>query len=309
VIKGWAALPLAAGAALIFAGPAMADISGLNNSIANAYGPLQPATAYLGAFDSPDDVEYASFSVEEAGESVHFDVENTVANCQSVYQNGCPMYATLITGAGLQVGGEGSSAGTGPVDAGMSDVIDWTFEAGGTYYVAFDSSGDLPTYQITYAASLPSTTGGSTTSGGSTTTGGSTTSDSGTTSSGSTTSDSGTTSSGSTMSGAGAAVSSLRVSSREQGPFATARFLVGRPLRSVRLTLTLARGGAALGERRLRDVAPGVRVLEVRLDGAAVKALVSRGALRLRLALVAAPTVGSPTALSQQLTLVAPSRR
>jgi hypothetical protein len=142
---------LAALAALAVPAAALANINGRQaNSIATAY-PTTPGPTYSGDFQTQTETEYVSFNVQ-SGQSLHFVVRNTTANCSNPSsETPCPVFATLVTGGGQQVGGEGSSAGTGQVNAGRSDTIDWTFAQGGTYYVAVDSSGDFPTFTIAYS--------------------------------------------------------------------------------------------------------------------------------------------------------------
>ncbi|MCA1696436.1 MAG: hypothetical protein LC749_17900, partial [Actinobacteria bacterium] len=138
-------------ASLLPASAALADVGAPDDSIAQAFGPLAAGTLYSGSFVSPTDVDYLAFGVTQPGETLHFDVANTVHGCLSAAVTGCPVYATLIDGQGLQLGGEGSSAGTGPLtEDAATGVIDWTFDAAGVYYVAVDSDGDLPTYTVQY---------------------------------------------------------------------------------------------------------------------------------------------------------------
>lgn len=284
------------------AGPAAADISGPDDSIAQAYGPLQPATDYFGALRTSDDIDYASFVVAHAGESLHFDVENTVGRCLSPYQNGCPMYATLIDGAAQQVGDEGSGAGTGPVDAGATDVIDWTFDRAGTYYVVFDSDGDLPTYRVHYTVAPDAPLGAGPAAGGGSAGGAPTTP---ATTPGTTP---GTTRVGASPTAAGAAASDLRVRSPQHGPSVTARVSIGRPLRSLRATLAPAGGGPTLGTIRLIHPGIGTRTLRVTLDHDGARRLARRKHLRLRFRLVATPDVGPAVTLVRRVTLVSPRR-
>jgi len=135
--------------ALAFAAPAPADVVGPDDSLPQAYGPLQPGVSVSGKFTRPDDVDYLKFNVTAPNTAVHFTVTNTVGSCDSPDGPiGCAIWGTLIDGAQQQLGGEGSSAGTGQVNAGKSDVIDWTIAAPGTYYLAMDSGGALPSYRV-----------------------------------------------------------------------------------------------------------------------------------------------------------------
>lgn len=138
--------------------PAFADVSGPDNSIQTAFGPLAPATLYSGTFTSDSDVDYLAFDVARPGDQLHFDVSNTTGKCASPDLAGCPVYATLIDGAGQQLGGEGSAAGTGAVTTDApADTIDWTFPAPGRFYVAMDSGLAGPSYTIRYQL-VPATT-------------------------------------------------------------------------------------------------------------------------------------------------------
>lgn len=149
-------LILCALGALAIAAPATADVAGPDDSLAQAFGPLQPGVTVSGAFTSPDDVDYLSFKVTARNTAVHFTVTNTVGSCNSPDgPAGCAVWGTLIDGQQRQLGGEGSSAGTAEVDAGRKDVIDWTIADPGTYYLAMDSGGSLPSYQVRLAPPAP----------------------------------------------------------------------------------------------------------------------------------------------------------
>jgi hypothetical protein len=141
-------LILCALGALLVGAPASADVSGPDDSLAQAY-PLQPGVTVSGTFNSPTDVDYLSFSVTAPNTAVHFTVTNTTPSCSSPDgPAGCAVWGTLIDGQQQQLGGEGSSAGTDEVDAGKSDVIDWTVATPGTYYLAMDSGGSQPSYKV-----------------------------------------------------------------------------------------------------------------------------------------------------------------
>ena len=143
-------------AALAVAAPAFADVSGPDDSPEQAYGPLEPGKSVSGRFTRPDDVDYLSFRVTEARTPVHFSVRNTLSSCSSPDgPAGCGVWGTLIDGNRQQLGGEGSSAGTGEVDAGRSDVIDWVVATPGTYYLVLDSGGSLPSYTVRLSPPSP----------------------------------------------------------------------------------------------------------------------------------------------------------
>jgi hypothetical protein len=168
--------PLAAGVTLallwallaLVAPAAHADVFGPDESIAQAGGPLQPGNTYGGAFSSPDDIDYLSFDVTQPNQTLHFDVVNTLTDCNSPDLDFCPMWATLIDGNGQQLGGPDSYAGTGEVDYASSDTIDWTFPSPGRYYLVLDSSGDLPSFQLDFNVVVPGATGGGGGGGGGT---------------------------------------------------------------------------------------------------------------------------------------------
>jgi hypothetical protein len=124
--------------------------SGPDESISQAFGPLTFGVTYSGAFSTPDDVDYLSFTVT-AGQSIHVTVSNTLRHCVSPDDDACPVYATLMDGTDQQVGGSASSAGTIATTA-DTETINWTFASGGTYYVVMESNGNLtngsPTYTV-----------------------------------------------------------------------------------------------------------------------------------------------------------------
>ena len=142
-------LLVAAVVALVPAAAALADVAGPDDSTAQAYGPLQPGVTVSGSFTRPDDVDYLSFNVAAPNTAVHFVVSNTTGSCGSPDGAiGCAVWGTLIDGQQQQLGGEGSSAGTGEVDAGGTDAIDWVIAQPGTYYLVMDSGGYLPAYKV-----------------------------------------------------------------------------------------------------------------------------------------------------------------
>jgi hypothetical protein len=143
-----AVLAVVALASASAAGPARADVSGLGpgDSLGDPAGPMQMGVPYSGAFRRADDIDYVSFSAATAGSTLHFVVTNTYTGCDPAGY--CPIWGTLLDTAGQQLGGEGSTAGTGPVGPGDSDSIDWTFPAAGNYIIALEGNGDLATYQF-----------------------------------------------------------------------------------------------------------------------------------------------------------------
>lgn len=136
-------------AILTLAGPAAADVTGPDDSLAQAYGPLRPGVDVPGAFTGSDDVDYLSFRTTAPDTAVHITVTNTTGSCTSPDgPSACAVWGTLIDAGQQQLGGDGSSAGTDEVDAGATDVIDWMIAVPGTYYLAMDSGGSLPSYTV-----------------------------------------------------------------------------------------------------------------------------------------------------------------
>jgi hypothetical protein len=121
-----------------------------NSSISSAVGPIGAGVTYSGRFGGSGDVDYYYFVTTRDNVALHFNVRNTLSSCRG--GGNCQIYATLVSTAGQQLGGEGSTAGTGPVGyagSGYStDTIDWTFGPAGRYILVFDSDGGTPTYQF-----------------------------------------------------------------------------------------------------------------------------------------------------------------
>jgi hypothetical protein len=143
---------LCAAGVLLFTCPAaMADVSGLgpDETIGQPAGPLSLGVTYSGAFNNPDDIDVLFFSTSASNTTLHITVKNTLRTCSSpASEQPCPLWATLLDTLGRQLGGEGSSAGTGEVDYNAVDIIDWTFPQAGRYIIVLESSGDLPTFQF-----------------------------------------------------------------------------------------------------------------------------------------------------------------
>jgi len=136
---------------------ALADVAGPDESVSQAYGPLESGSAHSGAFASVNDVDYLSFVVGTAGQTLNFGVQNTTQVCNDPYAAGCPVYATLMDSSGMnQLGGDGSGAGT-IATSGDTETFSWTFTQPGTYYLLMESDGDLPPGSPSYAVSLTST--------------------------------------------------------------------------------------------------------------------------------------------------------
>ncbi len=277
------ALVAAALAAGALATPAaLGDVAGPDDSVQQAFGPIQPGTWYAGAFVRSDDVDHLAIGVPLANTLVHVDVENTVNPCTSPDLTGCPIWATLVDAAGQQVGGEGSSAGTGRVDAGGSDVVDWTFTVPGTYFLAMDSAGDLPTYRVRHTTTTPapavrparpvgtpSEPAGSGPSAG--------------------------------------AAATLSLARRQRATAVRARIAVRRPLR--RLTLAVVRNGTTITSTSFTAVRAGSRTVTLRLGPSARRALTRAGRLALTVRMVAVPVTGSRLVVRRAVTLVRPAPR
>ncbi len=121
-----------------------------NRSISSAVGPIGAGVTYSGRFGGDGDVDYYYFVTTRDNVSLHFSVRNTLSSCKG--GGNCQIYATLVSTAGQQLGGEGSAAGTGPIGYAGSgyptDTIDWTFGPAGRYILVFDSDGGTPSYQF-----------------------------------------------------------------------------------------------------------------------------------------------------------------
>ena len=249
-------------AALACAAPAVADVSGPDDSLATAYGPMQPGVTVAGTFNSPTDVDYLSFVVNSPNTAVHFDIANTATSCSSPDgPAGCAVWGTLIDSNQQQLGGEGSSAGTAEVDAGRHDVIDWTIATPGTYYLAMDSGGSLPSYRARLAPPKPT----------------------------------------------GPVITSLSASSIRHGSAVRARLRAGRPLRSVRATLsTLLHGHrVTIGRLSRGKTAQGSTTLTIKVTKAGRNALARspRHRLAVRLTVTAKPFVGTTANVRRAVTL------
>lgn len=298
------ALALVAGLAVPYTA-AHADLDGPDDTLAMAAGPLQPGTSYDGRFVRADDVDHLAFDVE-AGQTLHFDVQNTTSPCQSAYQTYCPIYGTLLDGAGQQLGGEGSSAGTGAVFPGDTDGIDWTFATGGRYYLVMDSAGDLPSYRVGFAPVVAPAPGTTTTTTTVTTTGGGKKGNGKGSATTTTSVVTGTvpTTATSPATPAAARVPALkvlgvnRVSSRG---VVTARVRVGARLTSLTASVVPAgRTAPVAGRTTLRALAKGTYVVRVTLPASA-RARVRRGLLRPSLRLVGRPVAGGVVTLTRRV--------
>jgi hypothetical protein len=286
-------------AALVAATVPLAAAVADGDSIATALGPLAPGAIYSGAFETADETEYVAFDVQ-AGQTLHFDVADTVQRCTSIYFNGCPIYATLVDAGGNQLGGEGSSAGTGALSTYWpAEAIDWTFDAGGRYYVAVDSDGDLPTYALGYRVVPPGAPAGTGTGPGTQTgTGGGAGTGAGT----------------GPGTGGGAKsdlppIASVGMRARQRGTVVRARVNIGRRL--TKLTLRLERLGSKgtappLGATRIGRVVVGRHTVAVRLDAKVRRELRRRGRLSLRLRIVADPASGATQSVVRRVTLLEP---
>jgi hypothetical protein len=151
------AFPASAGAEISGAGP--------DENIGQAFGPLHLGVTYSGAFANPNDIDYLSFVVAKAGQTLQFTVRNTTKVCQDPYDAACPVYATLMDSTGQsQLGGSNSDAGTIATFR-DTETFSWTFAQPGTYYVLMESDGDLAPGNPAYAITM-GTPGSGTGSGG-----------------------------------------------------------------------------------------------------------------------------------------------
>jgi hypothetical protein len=287
-------------AALVAATLPLASAAADGDSIDTAFGPLAPEVIFNGAFVTPIETQYVAFDVQ-AGQTLHFEVANTVQRCTSIYLNGCPMYATLVDPAGNQLGGEGSGAGTGPLsEYWPTEPIDWTFGAAGRYYVAVDSDGDRPTYAIAYRIVPPGAPGAGATTGPGSQTG---------TGAGAGTGEGSGPGTGGGAKSTLAPIVAISARARQRGSIVRARVRVGRRLTG--LTLRLERPGSkraapALGTTRIGSVQVGRHTVAVRLEARQRRQLARRGRMSLRLRVVADPASGATQTVLRRVTLVAP---
>lgn len=139
-------------ATLAFAtGPVRADYQGPDENTGQAYGPLKGDTTYSATLNqdnsNPGDQDWYYFYVPAAGDHLHWAVSNTNAlSACPPYQ--CNVYATLEGSNGQQLGGADSSAGTSGAAPGITQTIDWTFQAPGKYYIALVGDGPRISYQF-----------------------------------------------------------------------------------------------------------------------------------------------------------------
>jgi hypothetical protein len=273
---------------------ARAEVNGFgpDESIAGAAGPLVPATPYVGAFASASDIDYLYFEVPQA-ETLRFDFENTLSRCQPYWIEeageprlyeplpSCPLWGTLLEAGGQQLGGEGSGAGTGPVEYHSYEEVEWAFPTPGRYYIVLESEYcgghpkecELPTFKLSYAV-VPA--GGGGTGGGGTGGSGGTTGSGGSTGAGGKTgagAGQGTGSKGGepksgevgvfeghpsgsfAVSGSRSLIESLTLSKRQRGRRVTVTVVLARRLESLELELLAPSGphhSLRLVGRRLR---------------------------------------------------------
>ncbi|HUZ30062.1 MAG TPA: hypothetical protein VMU90_12515 [Solirubrobacteraceae bacterium] len=149
-----ALLVVGAGGLMLSAANAEVVPGQTDESIQQSY-PLTAGHTYTGAFDNTtyDDVDYLAFHVTQANQTLQFTVANTTQSCADPNDAGCPVYATLMDANDQQLGGDTSDAGTIATD-GDTEVIQWQFQAPGTYYLLMESNGDLapgnPAYSVTF---------------------------------------------------------------------------------------------------------------------------------------------------------------
>jgi hypothetical protein len=139
------------------ASAALAHLDGNANSTVDTATPISLGTSYSGQFVGADDVDHYAFTTTKSGVVVRVTVANTFGACPKGYV--CPIWGTLVDSAGRQLGGEGSGAGTGPVNARDAESFNWTLGGPARYVLAMDSDGDQPSYQIRIDE-LPSGSGG-----------------------------------------------------------------------------------------------------------------------------------------------------
>lgn len=238
---------------------ALADVAGPDESVSQAYGPLESGSAHSGAFASVNDVDYLSFVVGTAGQTLNFGVQNTTQVCNDPYAAGCPVYATLMDSSGMnQLGGDGSGAGT-IATSGDTETFSWTFTQPGTYYLLMESDGDLPPGSPSYAVSLTSTNApaSSGSSGGSGALAGS----------GPAT---GVNAPGGAEGPPSPIVRELHISRRQRGRAVAAELVLGQPAAQLRAELLIPHrhgGPTTIAHRTLRGLPAGAHRLALGLPG------------------------------------------
>lgn len=279
-------LGLSVALGLLGAAPAAADLGGPDDSLATAFGPLVPGAVYAGAFVSETDVDYLAFDVTSPGQTLRFDVRNTVSPCLSPELTGCPVYATLLDGTGTQLGGEGSGAGTGPVtEDAPEETVDWTFPQAGRFYVAMDAGADDPTYAISYdiAPPAPATSAGD---GGPAAAGGRRPANAGP-------SPAPAGDDPRASASAGAPLGPLTATQAAGASVVRVRMAVRRPLARLRVRLH-DEAGRTVATNIRRDLTPAAITTRLTLDAATRRALTRRGRLTLTVSVTASPEAGAP---------------
>jgi hypothetical protein len=271
-------------AALLLPGAlAIADVAGPDDTLSTAYGPMQLASPVNGTFTPSETADYLKLVVSTAGVSLRFTVQNTTASCTSTSELPCPVWATLLDGAGQQLGGEGSSAGTGEVDQGGGDVIDWKFDQPGTYYVAVDSAGDNPSYAVRYDLA-PAPAPSSQKHGGK---------------------HSGPTTPAPSSGVLPGVLEGLIVRSPQRGVVVRARLQIGRPLKRLDVRLLVRRGRSAtlttVGHLVAQGEPAGHITLAVALTRTGRVMLSRAHHLRLKLQVLAAPQTGAAVQLTRNV--------
>jgi hypothetical protein len=257
---------------LLSASTAQGDLYGPDDTFSQAYGPLQPRFTYSGALRTPDDLDYFYFDISRAGETVEFTVQNTLQSCSSPYMDECPLWGTLLDGTEHQLGGEGSTAGTGEVDYASTDYIDWTFPQPGRYYLVLESSGDLPTYKLRLD---PVPDPGITPPGG-----------------------------GSRPGVTLPALRSLRVLSPQRGDTVRARLVFGQPISRLEADLIRTPGGSRVSKIVRHRLAAGRYALAVRVNSAAARSTLRRAhRLRVALKIIARAASGNTRTVTRGVTL------
>jgi hypothetical protein len=271
--------------------PAAADIAGAgpDESVFQAYGPLEPGTAYSGAFTNPNDLDYLAFTVASAGETLEFAVQNTTQVCNDPNGAGCPVYATLMDSSGVnQVGGDNSDAGT-IATYGDAEAFVWTFAQPGTYFMLMESDGDLPAGSPSYEVSLiaPPVSGGTGSSGGNPSAGGGS-------------------QGGSTGTSGPAPPPRLTVSSRQRGRAVRARIVLKAPAASLQARLLTAgprERTRTVTHLMLRYLRAGSYELVLRLPASYRRGLTLTGHLSLLVKVTIVPSAGSAITFTRRVTL------
>jgi hypothetical protein len=127
-------------------------------TIQTAY-PIQPGVTVDGTFKvdtaTYHDLDYLAVTVAAAGETLEFTLQNTTQGINpATCDEWCPVYLSILNQSNTLVGDGAGTVAT----YGDTEVLDWTFQTTGTYYLVMESDGDQP---LSYATSYEILSGSS----------------------------------------------------------------------------------------------------------------------------------------------------